>query len=652
MWISIRTVSRSRISTCIGDRRVGALVGVVALACLAACVTACHRPAAIAELTKADGAVEREAQNTAWAPAALGTQYFLGDAARTNDGSATLLIGGASGAQLRMQKHTVIRFGGKPGASKIAVEVGAIDLSGTGSYGLDVGDLRLADRGGVRISARGDGTSQIELTVGRAELAARGQTFELTVGQPIGVGADAAAPIAPIAQDAGVVDAPAVAVVDAGVTDAPAEVGGATIEITGARGELLAPGATAWQPLPEGAGAFAEGSAVRLGAGTTAKLTQAGTTLELAGGARAKLDADRVLWIEAGDAQARASEPATVRVPGGEVALAVPGHAGSEARVDVNPRDSKVTMLRGGAKLTGAPGAELALTRGESALITRAGALRVIEAIPSYFDFRFTVGESFTVHDPKPPTAIQFAFDGKCGDGGIIELDRDPRFRTAKVSSGKDVANLLIGNGSWAYRLRCTTNGSEGAAVASGRISVVRDDGRRPLPKNQGSNDIDADGRNYRISYQSAIPNVVVHLKNPGSANKLHLAAAGKEQTFDSSASSITVLGTQLHEGTYTYWVDRDGVKQEKISTLVIDFDQTAPQVYIESPSNGQAWAGDLDVRGAVLPGWSAAVESVPIPVDKQRRFAATVSAPAGSALAIRLSHPQHGVHYYLRRQK
>jgi hypothetical protein len=200
--------------------------------------------------------------------------------------------------------------------------------------------------------------------------------------------------------------------------------------------------------------------------------------------------------------------------------------------------------------------------------------------------------------------------------------------------------------------LRCTSHGSEGAAVASGRIAVVRDDGHRPLPKNQGSNDIDADGRNYRISYQSAIPNVVVHMKNPGAQNKLHLASGGKDQSFDSSASSITVLGTQLHEGTYTYWFERDGVKQERISTLTIDFDQTAPQVYIESPNNGQAWTGDLDVRGAVLPGWTAAVESITIPVDKQRRFAATVGTPEGSALAIRLSHPQHGVHYYLRRQK
>jgi len=114
----------------------------------------------------------------------------------------------------------------------------------------------------------------------------------------------------------------------------------------------------------------------------------------------------------------------------------------------------------------------------------------------------------------------------------------------------------------------------------------------------------------------------------------------------------LLVLGTKLKEGTYTYWIDRNGVKDPKVSTLTIDFDNTAPQVYIESPANGKPFDADIDVRGAVLPGWTAAVDAVAIPIDKQRRFAAKVPKPAGNALAIKLSHPQRGVHYYLRRGK
>ena len=644
-------MSQSKTSSCTSSLRY-ACIGLFA----AGVLVACHKkPAAIAELTASDGLVERQAQvaTAPWAAAPLATQFFLGDAARTAESTATLTIGGGNGAKLLMQHRTVVRFGGKPGEDRISVELGVVELAGTGDYALDVGEVVLGDHGQVRITAKGDGHSSVELTVGSARVAANGQSYDLTIGAALDVGREGVVPgDAGVPRDAGVpvpIDAGAPAP-DAGVAIETA--GDATLEVTGKRAEQLAPGTTTWKPVPEGTATIGRATAVRLGPGTTAKLVASGTTVDLSAGARVKLADDLSIAIEAGVSSAHAVAPTSIGLPGGAVALAGSPQGTAEARLEVGSRDTKVTVLRSASKLTGAPGAELAMNRGESALLTRTGQIRTIEAIPSYFDFRVTVGESLTIHDPKPPTSVQFQFDGKCPEGGIIEVDRDGRFRTAKVSSGKDFANVLIPLGSWAYRLRCTSNGGEGAAAGAGRATVLRDDGRRPLPRNQGVNDIDADGRNYRISYQSAIPNVAVHVKNPGTGHKLHLASAGKEQTFDSSSSMITVPGAQLHEGTYTYWVDRDGVKQEKVSTLAIDFDQTAPQVYIESPNNGQPWSADIDVRGAVLPGWTAQVDAISIPVDKQRRFAAKVGAPAGQALAIRLAHPQRGVHYYLRRQK
>ena len=606
------------------------------------------KPSAIAELTRADGPVERQVGDEAWKPSKLGTRYFIGDAARTWDGSALLDIGG--GARILMQSHTVLRFGGRPGQSKISVEAGAVDLTGSGNYSLDVGDVKLAREGAVRVSSKGNGRSTIELTIGEGRVEANGETIDLVIGRSVDVDREARPPV-----DAGVRDArvtPVDAAVVAVAGDGAGELDDATIEVTGTRAERLGPGETAWRPLAAGAGRLVRGSAVRLGAGTTARVVASGTTLELGGGARVRLGDDLTFALELGGVRAIATGPAPIALPGGGVALAGAPTEAVEARLDTSPRETKLTMLRGGSTLTGTGGAELAMTRGETALLTRNGMIRTVEAIPGYFDLRVAAGESLTIHDPRPPTAVQFQFDGQCPDGGIIELDRDARFRTAKVSSGRDFANVLIGGGAWSYRLRCTSNGAEGNAVASGRVATVRDDGRRPLPRNQGVNDIDADGRNYRISYQSAIPSVAVHVRTPGATHRLHLASAGKEQTFDSSTSSITVPGGLLHEGTYTYWIDRDGVKQDKVSTLTIDFDQTAPQVYIESPINGQPWTGDIDVRGAVLPGWSAAVEAIAIPIDKQRRFAAKVGIPGGSALAIRLSHPLRGVHYYLRRAK
>jgi hypothetical protein len=57
-------------------------------------------------------------------------------------------------------------------------------------------------------------------------------------------------------------------------------------------------------------------------------------------------------------------------------------------------------------------------------------------------------------------------------------------------------------------------------------------------------------------------------------------------------------------------------------------------------------------VRGAVLPEWTAEIDGISIPIDKQRRFMANVGLPRDGALAIRLSHPRRGIHYYLRRPK
>jgi len=607
------------------------------------------KPRAIAELEKADGTVERQRGGTpGWIMAPLATQYLIGDAAHTAaDGLANLKVVG--NAHIVMQRNTVLRFGGTVDRAKISVESGAIELSGSGSYSLDIGDVKLPRDGKVKITSKGNGQSSVELLVGEAQVAAGNQTLDLVIGTPVDVASD----VRPLI-DAGVRDAPAPvdagvqAVVDAAIGDT----GAATIEVTGKRAEVLAPGATAWKPLPPGAGALAPGSEIRLGPVTSARLVAQGTTLELAGSSRVKLGEDLTFTIVQGVVSAATTAPATIALSGGGLALAGAPATPVHARIEASARDTKVTLVRGRGKLTGAGGAELGLNRGESAWLARAGTIRSIDAIPAYFDLRIAAGESLTIHDPRPPTAVQFQFDGKCPDGGIIEVDRDGRFRTAKVSSGRELANIMIGTGDVAYRLRCSVNGVDGGAVASGRIVARRDDGRRPLTKGQGINDIDADGRNYRISYQSTIPTIVVHVGTSGNTLKLHLATAGKEQTFDSTTQTVTVPGNQLHEGTYSYWVDRNGVKQDKVSTLTIDFDQTAPQVYIESPLNGQPWGSDIDVRGAVLPGWSAAVEAIAIPIDGQRRFSAKVGIPGGNALSIRLSHPTRGVHYYLRRQK
>ncbi len=620
------------------------MLGVVGLLLTALSFGCKKKPAPIAELKKTDGPVERQEGEGPWTTAPVGQKFYIGDAARTADGAAELELVGVQ--IIKMEKYTVLRFGGKGGTAKIAVELGSIVLKGGGNFGLDVGDVKLADNGEVRIAAKGQGKSSVELLVGTAQVENKsGQTFDLQIGQIV----DLDLTIGPIKMDAPA-DAAVIAAADAGVADAavPTSDDG-TIEVTGKKAEILNPGQTKWTSLPAGAGKLVPGAKVRLGNGTTAKLVANGVTLAMAGGSRSSIADDLHFGLELGVATAsvEAGTEGKVAVPGGGVVIKGPG----KARLDVDSKGgAKVAVLDGTAKLTGAAGADLDMRTGESASIAKAGAIHQTAKIPDYFDMRVPIGETptFTVHDPKGSTALQFQFNGKCGSGGTIEMDKDPRFRTARISAGKDSANILAEAGAWSYRLVCAGGGQGG----SGRIIVRRDSGTRPLPKEPPVNPIDADGRTYRISYQSLIPNVKIKVPGTGSKFKLHLATGGSEEVLESEKPAFTIDGKKLKEAAYTYWVERDGVKQDKVSTLIINFDQTAPQVYIESPPNGKAWGPKIDVKGAVLPGWTAKVDVVEIPIDKNtRRFTAQVDPPSGAqALAIRLSHPQRGVHFYLRR--
>jgi hypothetical protein len=616
------------------------LLGLAALA-LVACG---DKKPSIATLTKADGPVEKEPGGGSWEAAKVGTKFHLGDAVRTADGGAGLEIAG--GAQIAMQPHTILRFGSKGNKSQISVELGAIELSGTGDYGLDIGDVKLS-KGTVRITAKGKGQGTVELLIGDAQVSTVGGTnIDLVVGQVVDLSLEDI--------DVKTIDA---GVADAGVPiDAPevASADEATIEIKGIKAEVQAPGETGWKTLPAGAGILAKGSKLKLGNGTSAKVTAKGTTLDMGVGSRMVLGDNLEMSFETGSARASVGPGAqgTVKIPGGNVAVKGGAQGGGETKLDTNARETRVTVNRGGAKLSGGNGGELEMNRGESATLAKNGTIRVIEAIPNYFDFQLTAGETLTLHDPKGSTAVRFAFGGKCAEGGFIEMDKDAKYRTAKVSGGKDGANMMVGGGGWAYRLRCSTASGDTAAVASGRIVVTRDSGTRRLLK-EVDNDIDPDGRNYRVSYQSSIPNIRVRIKGGGGPFTLHVAQGGVAQSFNGPGPKITIPGSKLKEGTYTYWIERNGVKDAKVSTLTIDFDNTAPQVYIESPAPNKPWGNEIDVRGAVLPGWVAAVDAVTIPIDKQRRFSAKVGKPSGGlALAIKLSHPQRGVHYYLRRGK
>lgn len=552
------------------------------------------KPVGLAQLVSAEGPVERAQGSGAWRSAAIGDQFFAGDGARTADGAAEL---GTLGARLWLAPHTVLRFT----ASTLKVELGAIELRGAGTFDLEVGKVRMASAGVVRVSSDIGARNRVELLIGTAQVATLdGKELDLNVGTPYVIDLDIGkVAIADAGADAGVV------AIASDAELAPT----ATLDVTGVV-ELEEAGV--WERLPPGRNTLMGSPALRLGVHASAKL---------------------------------AGRDLLVKLPGGSVALGGEG----ELALDGLGLSTKVTIARGAGTVTGTS-SDLALSRGESAVLTKAGTIQVVERIPAFADMTVSAGESFTIHDPRGTTAVHFGFGGKCVDGGVIQLDRDARFLTVHASAGKDGANILVPSGAWAYRLACIRGGSDGPTIASGRVVVVRDAGRRPLPPKPNRNPIDLDGRNYTIWYQSTIPTVVVHVQGTPKLMKLHLATGGAEEVFDSTASTVTIPSEKLREATYNLWAELDGVKTG-VTTLKITFDQTAALIYIDTPLDGKPWTDDIDVRGAVLPGWNASIDSVALPFDPQRRFSVKVSKPTTKALAIRLVHPQRGTHYYLRRE-
>lgn len=625
------------------------------LAALGLALVGCKdEPAVLAELVAASGPVERAAGETSaqadvWAAAALGARFYLGDAVRTGDGTAQLSLGDAQ--RLDMEPHTLLRFGRARGGGeqKLSVELGAIEIAGGGEVQLDLGAISVKRNGGVRISADESGP-RVELLVGEASIRRSGG--ELTPLAP-GVTIDFAdIEIRPAARDAGARAAADAGPVDAGPLDASAALGEVALEVSGAV-ELRRAADKGWRPAPRELRAVPPGSQLRVTKGK-ARLLRDGLTVELAKGAVAAVGDNASLAVLGGSASVRAApeKGGLVELPGGGLSVPVAAR-GATAEVLTGGRDSRVRVTGGAVALIGRD-SRLELGRGESALLTRAGALRVLVAVPEIADVSLAAGDSATLHDAKGAAAVQFRFGDKCPAGGFIELDQSSSFKSPSVSSGSGSANLLVGTGSYSYRLRCDDN--EGRPVASGRLSVVRDGGKRALPAAPPPFQFDADGRTYRVGYQSAIPTMNVVWKGAtGSGFTLRLARAGKDQSFPSSAPFYSIPGSKLSEGTYTVWFEKSGARS-KVSTLIIDFDNTAPTVYIDHPDDGAAWpSGELTVAGAVLPGWAVSVDGVALPLDKQRRFRAQVPAPSGDtagALAIRVSHPQRGVHYYLRRPR
>jgi hypothetical protein len=251
------------------------------------------------------------------------------------------------------------------------------------------------------------------------------------------------------------------------------------------------------------------------------------------------------------------------------------------------------------------------------------------------------MGETATIHDVADKPRLEIRNTGVCPNLIVAELARDHRFKDPITADGTDSIPLELEHGTYAYRVRCEYGGP---IAASGRLRIVRDNAnRKPAPKAPDSSTVFADGRSYRIGYQSTVPRIKFSTSARGKRYDLHVVAStGLKATYQSPTHNISVGG--MKEGSYSFWFDVDGKRETKVTTLIIDFDQTAPQLYIDTPTT---WPPTVDVRGAALPGWSLSIDGADVPVQDDRRFAARVELR--DAVVLRAVHPQRGVHYYVR---
>lgn len=609
-----------------------------AILCVIALVSACteKKSSPVADLLEGQGAVERD-NGGGFVSAPIGQPFFVGDAART---------GAGAWARLRLRDKAVVRLGAETLVRFVAggarLETGeALAEGGPVVIQTEAGTAQIEPGGALRAIGSKDGV-RFQVDIGRAVIQREdgAVTLERGGGIIVAVGGAIVETIAGEGQalpiDAGVAAPP-----DAGEPAAPVATIAATVK---GRGVTSKTGAEAWKPLPAGATTLVAGVGVKL---------PRGASLELArGNDRATISGPAEVTVGSADGPIVATRSGNARVSArdAEVAIAVPGgvivtRTGGDAGLEVGRRETVARVERGEVLLDGEK-TDATARAGETGVMAKDGAASVRDLVPSTADVALPIGERAIIHDPSRKVAVKVDLAGACAGGGVLELaDARGSFRAPRRIGG-DQALFFAGAGTTRYRVRC----DGGGAVKTGLVRVQGDSGAAPVVRTPPVNTIETDGRKYSITYQNRLPALTVNWNEARGRATLHVVSGGNERTFDGSGTFDVPAGT-LPEGTHTVWITT-GTRSSPRTTLKIDFDNAAPTAQITAPPPRAPWDAEVSVTGTTVEGWSVSVDGAPASRDASGRFRASVASAGKNAFAIRLAHPQHGVHYYLRRRK
>ncbi|MET0339481.1 MAG: hypothetical protein ABW252_00685 [Polyangiales bacterium] len=569
-----------------------------------------------------------------WAPAAVGAELALGDGVQT-DATTTAELTFINGARLALDAASTVRLLAERGAGDTALDIE------TGSARLRVGGRGLALRTHVGIATIAPDSEVVLTREGEAlgfEVALGDVSFrdpdagliELRAGDSINIGIGMAVlEVRRNPRPAGEDEPPA-------RSNEPfaLEVTRGGVRVSGPDGKP--------RMLGRGNHALVPGAQLKLPAGSEAVLTRGGERVRLRGVGEFVLgEGGTLVEVRRGTAVMEADGP-DLRIGVPEGTLEAHGDAeGTVATVTVGPTDGKLSVAQGRvtASLAGQSGD---VTAGSERTWSHGAALAVTPG-PSYRNLLARAGESFVVHAPEAPVAIGFDI-GKCPGEGVLEL-----MGARQQARGTGSANLLFSPGIRGYTLRCIGPRGPGNIVARGSVHVLVDPGTRKLPPRAPTSQVDADGRSYTIYYQNQLPEVAVRWPN---------APVQKEYKLDLDGTPVSLTAPEhlftsgsLRDGTHTLSFQAQG-RRSRTTTVIVRFDNAAPKASLGSPPNRAFQAGDLvTVEGVALPGWRVSVQGGTVQSGAADRFSGQVQTSEEQRdIAVRLSHPRLGTHYYLRR--
>lgn len=263
------------------------------------------------------------------------------------------------------------------------------------------------------------------------------------------------------------------------------------------------------------------------------------------------------------------------------------------------------------------------------------------------YSLRLPAGGTATIHTPSVPVAVGVDVGELCDEGALVSI----AFPIERYH-GRGVVGIPVDTGSRRYKVRCLDGDQvRSRVVAGGRIRVLRDSGRRRLPREAPTTEISADGREYNVYYQNQRPNVVVRWPNAPQADVYTLHVDGERRRVD--GPQHTFRSGELRDGTHRIHFEAAG-RRSRETTVVVRFDNAAPKAAVTAPSQHAFDSGEtVRVEGVALPGWQVSAQNGTIQLHDDHRFEGQVTTTAAQPdVALRLTHRRRGTHFYIRHSR